>query len=232
MAFNYSPKIVTDSILMYLDAGNPKSYSGSGTSFTDLSKNNYGFTLTNGPTFDSADNGSIVLDGTNDYIVSTTSFGLGSAMTYNFWLKCTTNANHQSIFSSGYQGSLGFVWFYRNLTNNAILMQYSDGSTYVTTGSTYIGMWNGFNNLWINITVTVDYVGASISWYRNGVLVSGPSALSTPVAPTTSFFRYISTYNGTQYPFLGNISIVQLYSRILTDSEILKNYNALKGRYL
>ena len=68
MALAHSPRIVRDSLLLYLDAANTKSYPGSGTTWTDLSSKNNNPTLTNGPTFDSDNMGSIVLDGTNDIV--------------------------------------------------------------------------------------------------------------------------------------------------------------------
>ena len=68
MAFSYSPKIVTDGLVFAVDAANKKSYPGSGTTWTDLAGSNDG-TLTNGPTFDSGNGGSIVFDGSDDYIL-------------------------------------------------------------------------------------------------------------------------------------------------------------------
>ena len=68
MTTSYSPLIVTDGLVMYLDAANPKSYPGTGTTWTDISRNNNNGTLTNGPTFSSANLGSIVFDGSNDAI--------------------------------------------------------------------------------------------------------------------------------------------------------------------
>ena len=68
MSTRYNPSIVRDSLLLYLDAANTKSYPGSGTTWYDLSGNNKNPTLTNGPTFNSDNLGSIVLDGTNDYV--------------------------------------------------------------------------------------------------------------------------------------------------------------------
>ena len=67
MPNNYGPRIVTDGLVLCLDAGNSKSYPGSGTAWNDLSRNGNNGTL-NGPTFNSADRGSIVFDGTNDYV--------------------------------------------------------------------------------------------------------------------------------------------------------------------
>ena len=68
MAFNYSPKISTDGLVLCLDAANTKSYPGSGTVWSDLSRGGNNGTLTNGPTFNSGNGGSIVFDGVNDYV--------------------------------------------------------------------------------------------------------------------------------------------------------------------
>ena len=73
MSLSRGPKIVTNGLVLYLDAANKKSYPGSGTTWTDLSGNNNTGTLTNGPTFDSNNGGSIVFDGTNDYVSNTMS---------------------------------------------------------------------------------------------------------------------------------------------------------------
>ena len=67
MALSHSPSIITDSLILCLDAANTKSYPGSGTVWTDLSGNGNNVTLTNGPTYSSVDGRSIVFDGTNDY---------------------------------------------------------------------------------------------------------------------------------------------------------------------
>ena len=68
MSINYNPRIVTDGLVLLLDAGNTKSYPGTGTTWTDISRNGNNGTLTNGPTFDSANGGSLVFDGVDDYV--------------------------------------------------------------------------------------------------------------------------------------------------------------------
>ena len=68
MGLSHSPRIVTDGLVFCVDAGDKMSYPGAGTTWTDLSKNRNNGTLTNGPTFNSANGGSISLDGSNDYI--------------------------------------------------------------------------------------------------------------------------------------------------------------------
>ena len=68
MALNHGPKLVTDGLVLWMDAADRTSYPGSGTTWTDLTRNGYNGTLTNGPTFSSANGGAIVLDGTDDYV--------------------------------------------------------------------------------------------------------------------------------------------------------------------
>ena len=68
MALSHSPRIVTDGLVLCLDASDPQSYSGSGNTWSDRSGNGSNGTLTNGPTFDSDNKGSLVFDGVNDYI--------------------------------------------------------------------------------------------------------------------------------------------------------------------
>ena len=67
MSFNYSPKIVTDGLVLYLDAANTRSYPGTGTTWTDLSRSSLPTPLYNGPTFNSTNGGSIIFDGIDDY---------------------------------------------------------------------------------------------------------------------------------------------------------------------
>jgi len=91
MAFSYSPKIATDGLVLCLDAANNRSYPGSGTAWTDLSRGGNNGALTNGPTFNSANGGSIVFDGTNDYVQVTSPFGdidwSLRAWSFSAWMK-------------------------------------------------------------------------------------------------------------------------------------------------
>ena len=82
MGLSHSPRIVTDGLVFCVDAGDKMSYPGAGTTWTDLSKNRNNGTLTNGPTFNSANGGSIVFDGTNDY---------ANMSNFNFFNYCDYN---------------------------------------------------------------------------------------------------------------------------------------------
>jgi uncharacterized delta-60 repeat protein len=85
MGISYNPRIVTDGLVLALDAANPKSYPGSGTTWTDLSGNGNTGTLTNGPTYSSANGGSIAFDGVDDYSALTSNYTLSAGWTLSFW---------------------------------------------------------------------------------------------------------------------------------------------------
>ena len=68
MALGHGPTVVTNGLVLALDAADRNSYPGSGTAWTDISGRGNTGTLTNGPTYSSANGGSIVFDGTNDYV--------------------------------------------------------------------------------------------------------------------------------------------------------------------
>ena len=97
MAFRYSPKIVTDGLVLALDAANHKSYPGSGTAINDLTANNTNGTLTNGPTFNSGNAGSIEFDATNDFILlpgaSSLSVNYHTISSWNY----SSNYRHQGF---------------------------------------------------------------------------------------------------------------------------------------
>ena len=103
MALAHSPRIVTDGLALCLDAGNTKSYSGSGTTWNDLSGNGNTGTLTNGPTYSSDNGGSIFFDGTNDYVSLVDNLGDPQQFTIEFWayptqLNFDSNNNYRRIF--------------------------------------------------------------------------------------------------------------------------------------
>ena len=102
-----STGLITDSLVVYLDASNNSSYSGSGTTWSDISGNGNNFTLTNGPTYASANGGAIVFDGTNDSAVSALNqaffqFGTGD-YSYGLWVKLDTqgSSSYAAVLSSG-----------------------------------------------------------------------------------------------------------------------------------
>ena len=93
MALSHSPKIVTDGLVLCLDAGDGKSYSGSGTTWYDRSGNGNNGILVNGPTFDSNNRGAIVFDGVNDHVSIPNSSSLQLSNNQSFTISYFVNLN-------------------------------------------------------------------------------------------------------------------------------------------
>jgi hypothetical protein len=238
MSVNKGPKIINDGLVLYLDAANSKSYSGSGTTWTDLSGNNNNGTLTNGPTFDSGNGGSIVFDGSNDFIAlgNPSTLDIVSNITVSSWVRITsipTLNRIYTIFGKGYNGT-SEQFFLRFLRNDNNFVRFQTG-TFNNTGGEKLASFNlninsFITNIWMNIAGQYD----ANTWklYLNSNLVASNLTNQGPYSSTSSigigatfisssFARYIQ----------GNISSVLVYNRALSANEISQNYNALKGRF-
>lgn len=218
MSINYNPRIVTDGLVLLLDAGNTKSYPGTGTTWTDLSGQGNDGTLVNGPTFSSTDGGSIVFDGSNDYApIGTSQFPFGaSAGTLSGWARTNTI-------------SAGFSWIVSYGTASASQARFLGikNSTFFFGGYGDDVAISGVPlNTWFNMVGVFD--GANASLYINGVLESGPTAKSwSTLAGSAQLGRQV---NGSEY-WEGNIAQVSIYNKALSESEVQQNFNALRGRF-
>lgn len=221
MAIAYNPRIVTDGLVLALDAGNTKSYNAgiSTTAWNDRSSQGNNGTLTNGPTYSSANGGSIIFDGTDDYMpIGTTGFPYGSSSgTLSAWANATSatagNGNWIISYGNSAASQARFIGVYNQIY--------------------YFGGWTnditavGFQtNTWFNMVGVYD--GTNASMYINGALVSGPTAKTwNTVANTAQLGRQV--YAGEYWN--GRIANVQVYNRALTAAEISQNFNATRGRF-
>ena len=205
----------TGAPVLCLDAGSRISYPGSGTTWTDLSGNGSTGTLTNGPTYSSANGGSIVFDGANDIV----SIGdVATLRTLLITITCFFKTNSTSAYQVFYTKSNGTTGFYGGLYSGKLFIQNDSG---------YTELGNVIPDLnWHYAALTYD--GTQAKTYLDGILgqtkTLGPAIILTAPA-------YISTYNGTANPFNGNISSVNIYNRALSAAEISQNFNLLRGRY-
>jgi hypothetical protein len=221
MALHHSPRIVTNGLVLCLDAGNRKSYSGSGNVWRDLAGSNNG-TLTNSPTFSSANGGSIAFDGANDFVIITNNISLN---TPNNTLVCWAKSNVENW------NEYGFLLSKRNIY-----------IIHPTINTKNVNYYYRLNDNWIQEMVTVPNItiwnmyacswdGTRINAYLNGSLIkSGVKTGLLNTGDTNSL--EIGRDSGNSSRILnGNISIAQIYNRALTPAEIQQNYNATKGRY-
>ena len=231
MATEGGPSIVTDGLVLYLDAANPRSYPGSGTNWKDIINNNNG-TLTNGPTFISNIGGAIDFDGVNDYISITNSTELNpSLITIQVLvnLQNLTSGTYPSIVTkSPTLGSSQYgLWFWRGgLSSSGCSLRVNNGSTSYTVNSNV----DGYSTLqqWLLITATFD--GRYLKIYYNGELKNTEDIGSTTTITSTSNPLLIAT-DGESRNFDGYVASTAIYNKALSTDEVLQNYNAVKQRF-
>ena len=225
MGISYNPTIVRDGLVLCLDAGNPKSYPGSGTTWTDLSGNGNNGTLTNGPTYSSSNGGYLNFDGSDDYIsfASQVSADLTTGFTFGFWIKVPSGQNNTgwNYILSDRDASPNGDYEIGIYDNNNTNFLFKDNDISPATVSTTLGTeWNylvfGQNSSF----------GRFI--YLNGVLKTSSSAVS---GNSTIEFDKLFIRENTINPFKCDSSQIHLYDRELTSSEIQQNFNAHRGRF-
>jgi hypothetical protein len=221
MSISYNSSIVTNGLVLCLDAANPRSYPGSGSVWYDVSGNGRNLTLQNGPTFDGSNSGSLIFDGVDDWANTTDNgIGVGSRLPHSIdmWV------NFNVITSTRW-------WL-------AVLGQFGQGAHHWIGSSptqTQFGTWAGAcqrnpdligNNIWLNIVSTYD--GTNLILYVN--LNPTASCEATDFNFTNSEFT-LGLRIGAESYFNGKIATAKLYNRALSAAEITQNFNALRGRY-
>jgi hypothetical protein len=230
-----TPPIVTQGSVLHLDAGSRQSYPGSGTTWADLSGTNNSGSLTNGPTFDIANQGSISFNGSNQYV----NCGQGLAQAGDWSISAFARINSTGVAkvvvarTGGADTSYAqnYAISYGGYTGN-------NGTKFAlgTSADSYkaaIGTTTVLANTWYCITGTYNSTSKILSIYVNSVLEG--TATGTTLPPTTGnqYFQ-VGCSDGVTTPagyWPGLIAQVQLYNRALSAQEVNQNYNALKNRF-
>jgi len=230
--------IVTDGLVLALDAANSKSYPGSGTTWFDLSGQGNHFTLFNGPTYSSENFGALVFDGVNDYACSTSTLDLS---TYNnitleiaFKENTTTATGMAFEHSSNWNSNSGGFGLLPNSSGSTTYLanshhtnhrEGSGGFNYNGTIGTDIVVHTNIFSRVSDSTGRLAYINA---FQRNNT--TGSSSTGSYVAFRNDFL-FLSSRNGTGIFANRNLYYVFLYGKKLSTEEISKNFNALRGRY-
>lgn len=221
MSISYNSSIVTNGLVLCVDAGNPRSYPGSGTQWNDATSSGFNFTLTNGPVYSSSNLGFFTFDGVNDFASASDNTALNTQTpTVEVWVR--TNATSQNGF-----------WFEKGAVNSQYaLFQEGDQIRWrmniggITQLSTTTASFMNTSN-WFQVVGT--YTSGSRILYINGVQVN--SDAQTGTISTNSSGMYIGSYNSGGYFYNGALSICRVYNRVLSAAEVLQNFNASRGRY-
>lgn len=226
MGLGHSPSIPTSGLVFHMDPGSTKSYSGSGTTVTDLSGNGNNGTLTSSPTYQYLNINRFGFNGTSSYIdLSNPSSLKPSVVSVCAWVR-TTDLNRQSMIVDGnYQGSGQGYLLQINASNQALFAcRLNSGTFSSASGTTSIAA-----NTWYHLVGTYD--GTTIRVYVNGVL-EGSTAYSGGIGYSSQNIAigvYQSLISG--YSLNGYVGPVQIYNRAITAAEVAQVYAAGSGRH-
>lgn len=231
--------IVTNGLILNLDAANPRSYAPpfNGTTWQNIALVSSSLTgsLIGGVAYTGSNGGALVFDGVDDYVGLGTpsSLNITGNITINSWVNLTAFPSViGTIYEKGYDNNNDQTFFrFRNNSGTQVLeigtYQQSNNTNYLTTynigSSITTGTWNN---------IVGQYNGSNWNLYLNSVLVSttlqnqGPLPSTAPVSIGAAFISsgYARFINGT-------ISVVQVYNRTLTATEVLQNFNATRARF-
>jgi len=227
MATQYAfGKIVTNGLVLALDAADKNSYPGSGTAWRDVSGNNNSGSLVNGPTFDTEAGGNILFNGTTNYTEMPLVSSSITNITMQVWVNVVLGRRGPFIRNggggNGYAIGIGSIDF-DNAGNNIIML--FPGIRWINTGVSY-----GTSG-WKLVTMIMD--GSAVpSVYINNVFIGSYAGLN-PGAPTigTYLARNIGDESTPTRAYNGKIACAYFYNRVLSAAEIAQNYNALKSRF-
>jgi hypothetical protein len=221
--------------IIYLDASKQTSYPTTGSTWYDISGNTNNGTLINSPTFTSANGGAFILDGVNEYVsIPYTSSFATNTLTVDLWFYLSSTGSNYYLVNYGVNSGVA-QWYIRNAGNGFNFAAAGTGTpNAVVSDILYSSFPGGFSlNDWYNFTITYTTAGDQGKLYVNGAFFQNIAIVPSGIRPSWSTDPMtFGGYNGAGASYIsGSISILQFYNRVLTATEITKNYNGIKGRF-
>lgn len=216
--------IVTNGLILNLDAGNASSYPGTGTTWTDLSGQNNNATLINGVGYSSTNGGVMTFDGINDYC-QTASWTSPDSFTLQAWVSVdyTNSATFARIVEKGLNTDFNLV-----LNKNEHPNKYAFAIANETNSPTDVTA----NSTFVFLSYTVNTSGSiyTTKIYENGVYTK---QFFGDRARTKTGAMYIGANPGalSVTTLNGKIGHIMMYNRVFSDAEVLQNFNATKTRF-
>ena len=225
------PAVITNGLVLNLDAGFTPSYPTMATTWYDVSSGGNNGTLTNGPTFSSANNGSIVFDGLDDFVGVPN--GYTSVMkgndywTVSMWYKTISTPNNGPVLVSPGVGQLNYFDLFLQVTLSQVYFSAGGGA-----GSNYLQGSVSLSNNTIYNVVFVKNGTTTGKFYINTAEVN-LSTFGTGLGamPNVNADFIIGSFKQTGWELNGNIYSTQMYNRAFTQAEITQNFNATKSRF-
>jgi hypothetical protein len=232
MSYNNGPRIVTNGLVLHLDAGNSRSYPVSGTSWVDLSRNGITGTLTNGPTFNSANGGVLSFDGTNDYVTLGTPALLNQVqvpLSICVWARANSLGTYNTLWGV-YKGITSHQLYSLFRVDSGTLKYYGSNSSggFQSQGTLTIS-----TNVWYfySVIVSGSISSPTVTMYLNNSSQSFSYSAFSSTPDATVDFRVGSNQSAPGECWNGNIAQVCWYNRALSAAEVRQNYHATKGRF-
>jgi hypothetical protein len=237
MSVHAGPNVVENGLVLALDAANPKSYPGTGTTWSNLTGSGSGV-LTNGPTFDGVNNGRIIFDGSNDYAnAATTGVFIPNNFTYEIWCIPTTTHQIDSQTTSGTGGVSG----QRYLMDPAFVDSPNAGSG-ISIGTNGVSVYEHSAAYMPATLVDTTAISSTLPTQINVVYSNKQPSLylnsnfikTGLTSPRTNIYVNIVWVGGSASGygyFQGSIFLVRVYNRALSAAEIQQNYNATRSRF-
>jgi uncharacterized repeat protein (TIGR02543 family) len=224
-----NPAIVQGDLRLHLDAGNPNSYSGTGTRWTDLSGNGKNGTWQQSPTFTTVSGGSIAMGSTSSQYMRSAVLGATTVVTAEIWVKFNAiPTNNSCLLSDEYSASgINYSICFRN--DQKLYGGYWRSNVWYTTSATSIPE----TNKWYHFAFTISLAGSTYTsiLYQNGVIVGSPTTSSIAPASGNTGFVLGTNWVGNTAVVNGDVAIVRVYSKALTSLEVQQNYNVEALRF-
>ena len=230
--------IITRGLIWHLDASAPSSYPEAGTTWSDITSSNFTSTLTNGPTFSSNNDGTIIFDGSNDYFVGS-NFNINTnEFTLEAWIKPTNvNSNYGIIAkpTDNYQWPCYSMWM-----NGKNLYGYYSSTTYgqCLEGAFGTGDPISTNNTWYHVAFSKGAAGyTTMKLYVNGVESSynnflyGTHINTLATSSVQTWFAVVNDTNVLLNYFNGSIGGIKIYNRQLSSAEMSHIFNVQRSRF-
>lgn len=234
MSVGYNPKISTTGLVLCLDPANRKSYSGTGTVITDISKIGSTCALVNGVTYSTENGGVLSFDGVDDY-VSANILNFFTSYQQQITIETWINVPAAATWNNAYEGVIvgrgnygGSHGIFRSTTNNRINAWFRQaGATYgavYASGDITRDTWNQCVAIW---------TGNSAQMYINGVLKQSANGyLGTTTSDSAFIIAGSNTAGGATAACLScKIASTRIYNRALSSDEVLQNFNATRSRF-
>lgn len=215
--------------VLYLDAGDSNSYPGTGSTWSDLSTTGNDATVYNAG-YSTGDGGYFYFDGTSDYLTFSSAQNFGNAISISVWVRPSLDSSINTFISSkGSARSSGFAFYANtwNTTNRDLRFEVANGSSFTAVSSS--------NNVvtdyqWQNFVVTCNRSTGAVVFYKNGSSIA-TATLSITNWTNTNAFQVGKYPPINAYHLDARLSILQIQTRVITASEVLSEYNAVKSRY-